>query len=83
MKVPPYELICSHGKEAVGTSSPKGSMIKSTACFSGFRLESLSLVVKLKLLFPGSILIYFIDIALPPIVYFLLLRRERKESKVP
>lgn len=32
---------------------------------------------------PGSVFIYFIDIALPPIVYLVLLRREKKESKFP
>ena len=31
----------------------------------------------------GSVLIDFLDIALPPIVYLVRLRREKRESKFP
>lgn len=39
MEVPPYQVLCSDGEEAVGIS-PGGSVIQSMVGFQGFRLES-------------------------------------------
>lgn len=38
MEVLPYQMLCSHGEEAVGTSG--GSVIQSVVGFQDFRLES-------------------------------------------
>lgn len=39
MEVPPYQVLCPHGEEAVDTSLG-GSVILSVVGFQGFRFES-------------------------------------------
>lgn len=56
--------------------------IGSTACSSGFRPDSMVPGDEASITLPGSVLIYFIDLALPLTVCLVLLR-EKKESKFP